>query len=73
MGVVEERRPLPVGEEVQQRHVLEEDHRLFHQDVNDADRGEHRHQRGEEKQALDDALAHHPGAAPGEAKVGGFL
>jgi hypothetical protein len=71
--VVEERRPLPVGEEVQQRDVLEEHHRFLEQDVDDAHGGEHRHQRGEKQEALDDPLAHDARAAPGEAQVAGFL
>ncbi len=54
VGVVEERRPLRVGQEIPQRHVAEEHHGFRDQDIDDAKRGKHRDHRRQEQDRLDE-------------------
>src|SRR5438105_2033315 len=69
MGIVEQRRPLAVGEKTPDRYLLEENHRFLDQDVDDSNGGEHRHEGGEEQQRFDGALAQHARAPAREADI----
>jgi hypothetical protein len=57
MGVVEKWRPLPVGQEVEQRDGTEEEDRFPDQNRHDGDRREYRNQCGQQQQALDAAFS----------------
>ena len=61
VGVVEQRRPLFVGEEIDQRDLLEKLVGLAQQDQHDADGDHNRDRCRKEEHALDHALAHMPG------------
>jgi hypothetical protein len=54
----EQRRPQRVGQEFDDRHVLEERARLDQQNRDDGERREHRNQPGCQQHPLDDAIAH---------------
>jgi hypothetical protein len=56
VGVVEQRRPLRVEQEIGQRNGLEEHPGFLDQHIDDGDRNEHRECRRTEQQALDDAF-----------------
>ena len=64
--VVEQRRPLLVGEEGPQRDVAEEEHRFLDQDIDDGQRGEDRNAGRQQQHGFDDlvlalAVGLHPG------------